>query len=392
LKLSKRIQAVEPSATLAVTARAKAMRTAGIDVLALSAGEPDFDTPDNIKRAAHEAVDAGHSKYTPVGGHPPLRAAVAKKSCETYDQDFASDQVIVCAGGKQVLFNACAAILDPGDQAVFAAPYWVSYPDMVRFAGAEPVPVFGDEAAGFLPKADAYAAAINGRTRLIILNSPQNPTGGLYSRKDLEAIADLLRDHPDVVIITDDIYEGLVYDGDFVSIAHVAPDLYPRMLIASGCSKSYAMTGWRIGYGVGPTELINAMTRLQGASTSGASSIAQSAAVEAVSGDQSALAHMRNVFAQRRDRIVNALRSIPNVNIVAPGGAFYIFPNVSHYIGGKIDSSIALCEYLLETVHLAVVPGSAFGSDAHIRMSFACSEDDIDEGTRRLREGLLSLA
>jgi aspartate aminotransferase len=388
---AKRLDTVEPSATLAMTARAQAMKKSGVDVLAMSAGEPDFDTPDNIKKAAHEAIDRGETKYTPVAGTAALRQAVAAWSEKFYGQPCKPSNVIVGAGGKQVLYNAAMALLDPGDEALFASPYWVSYPDMIRLTGATPIAVAGDETRSFLPQAADYAKVITKRTRLIMLNSPSNPTGAAYNRAELENLAELLRGHPEVFIVTDDIYSGLVYDAPFVSLAQVAPDLAPRTLIATGVSKTYAMTGWRIGYGIGPAALISAMSDLQGVSTSGASSIAQAAATEAVKGEQSAVVHMREVFKTRRDRMVKALRQIPKVEVFNPSGAFYVFPRISAHLGGKVASSSALCEHLLEKAHLALVPGSAFGSDDHIRMSFACSEKDIDEGVRRLQTGLAAL-
>lgn len=388
MKLSQRIQSVAPSATLAVTARAKQLKAEGVDILAMAAGEPDFDTPANIKRAAVAAIEAGATKYTPVPGTPELRRAVADRTAETYGRAFTTDQVIVSAGGKQVLFNACAALLDAGDEAVFAAPYWVSYPDMVRFNGAEPVAVWGDHRAGGLPDAATLERAFTGNTRLLILNSPSNPTGAVYTRDDLEAIAEMLRRHPEVFIITDDVYEALVFDGAFVSIAHLAEDLSDRVLIASAVSKTYAMTGWRVGYGIGPKELIAAMSRLQGASTSGACSIAQAAATEALRGDQTAIGEMRAIFRQRRDRLLTGLREIPGVEVATPGGAFYAFVNIDHYLGGKVANTTDLCKHLLEATGLAAVPGVAFGSERHIRLSFACGEPEIDEGVRRLRTGL----
>lgn len=391
MKLSQRVKTVAPSATLAMTARAQALRAAGNDILVMSAGEPDFDTPENIKRAAHEAIDRGDTKYTPVAGTAALRQAITVAAETLYKRPFKPNQVIVGAGGKQVLFNAIAALLDPGDEALFTSPYWVSYPDMIRFAGATPVSVYADEASGFLPQAEQLAGHINDRTRLIILNSPSNPTGAMYSRAQLVKIADLLRAHPNVFIITDDIYSGLVYDEAFVSIAQVAPDLAERTLIASGVSKTYAMTGWRIGYGIGPAELITAMSDLQGACTSGASSIAQAAALEAVRGPQTAVEAMVTTFRQRRDRIVAGLRQIPDLEVFAPRGAFYVFPRISKYLGAKVASSDALCEHLLDNAHIALVPGSAFGSDDHVRLSFACSDKDIDTCIARLTKGLASL-
>ncbi len=391
MKLARRTAAVAPSATLTMSARAKAMRAEGIDVLALSAGEPDFDTPANIARAAHDAIDRGDTRYAPVAGSIPLRAAMADHYGAIYGRALAPENTIAGAGGKQVLFNACACLLDPGDEAVFPSPYWVSYPDMVRFAGATPVVVETGEAQGFLPTVDQLAAAFTEKTRVLLLNSPSNPTGATYSRAQLEGIAELVRRHPDVSVVTDDIYYTMVYDGEFVSFAHVAPDLADRTLIATGVSKAYAMTGWRVGVGIGPVELIKAMSRIQGASTSGPNTVALAAALEAITGPQDAVATMTAAFQSRRERIVTGLRNIPDLAVPMPGGAFYVFPKVDAYYGGKVADSQAMCEHLLESVHLAAVPGGAFGSDAYIRLSFACSDEEIDEGVRRLRTGLEAL-
>lgn len=391
MKLAQRTSAVAPSATLAMTARAKAMRAGGVDVLALSAGEPDFDTPENVRKAGHEALDRGETRYAPVAGTPALRQAVADDVSRLYGRPVGPPQVIVGCGAKHVLFNACACLLDPGDEAVFAAPYWVSYPDMVRFAGGVPVVVETDVAAGFLPTAEQIDAAVTSKTRMLILNSPSNPTGATYGRQRLEEIAEVVRAHPDIFVITDDIYQHLVFDQPFVSFAQVAPDLAERTLIVTGVSKTYAMTGWRIGFGTGPEDLIKAMTRVQGASTSGATTMAQSAAVEALTGPQDAVQRMVAAFGSRRDRIVGALRAIPGVEVFSPGGSFYVFPRVSAYYNETTTGSAALCEYLLETQQIATVPGASFGADEYIRISFACSEREIDEGIRRLRSGLEAL-
>ena len=392
MKLAQRMEGVVPSATLAITAKAKALRAEGQDVLALSAGEPDFDTPEHIKQAAREALDQGQTKYTPVPGTAALRQAIADRAAQTYGQSFESAQTIVCTGGKQVLFNACAALLNPGDEAIFGAPYWVSYPDMIRFFGGIPRPLETNATAHFLPQAEQIVQAITSRTRLLILNSPSNPTGAAYTEEALQSIAEVVRQHPQIAVISDDIYSELMYDRPFVGFAKVAPDLSERTLIATGVSKTYAMTGWRIGFGIGSTELIGAMSRLQGASTSGANAIAQAAAVAALRGDHKEITHMRDVFRARRDRIASALSSIPKVELTRPEGAFYVFPNIGAYLGARIKSSSELCEHLLETVKLAVVPGAAFGADNHLRLSYACSEEDIDAGAARLQEGLAQVA
>ncbi len=389
MKFSNRAHAVKPSATLAIAALASSMKASGIDVLAMSAGEPDFDTPANIKNAAKASLDRGETKYTPVPGTMALRKAVALDTKNQYGIDVTTDQVIVGAGGKQVLFNAACALLDHGDEALIPAPYWVSYPDMVMFNGA--TPVFVEPSSRPLPLAEDFAQKITERTRLVFLNSPSNPTGCVYSRDELSDIAALFRRHENITIISDDIYGQLVYDSEFVSIIHVAPDLMSRTLIGTGVSKTYAMTGWRIGFGIAPKELISAMSRLQGASTSGASCVAQAAALEAIVGDQTTVHEMVRVFKQRRDRMCAQLATIPDVTVPHPGGAFYAFPDVSAYFSARIPGSQALCKHLLEVEHLAVVPGVEFGADKNLRMSFACSDADIDEGIKRLKRGLESL-
>jgi aspartate aminotransferase len=386
--ISPAVASVVPSATLAMTGRAQAMRRQGIDVLSMSAGEPDFDTPDHIKDAAKRALDAGQTKYTPVAGTPELRAAVVQLAHTLYGWEVDPGQTTVSTGGKQVLFNAMAALLRPGDEALFASPYWVSYPEVIRYTGATPVPVVCDEAQGFLPKAADWEKQITGRTRLLILNSPSNPTGATYTAAELRAIGEMLAAHPQVFVITDDIYYGLVYDAPFVSLAQLAPQLRPRMLIASGVSKTYAMTGWRIGFGIGPKKLIDAMNNLQGAATSGACSIAQAAATAALLGPQAPVESMRQRFAARRDRLVAGLRQIDGLSLLAPAGAFYVFPRIDAFFTPKRPDSEALCEDLLSRAHLALVPGSAFGSGAHVRLSFACSEAQIDAAVGRLQEGL----
>lgn len=391
MKVSKRVAQVLPSATLAMTARAQALKAQGRDVLSMSAGEPDFDTPDHIKAAAVAAIAAGQTKYTPVAGTRALRQAVARWASKLYGAEYAADEVIVGTGGKQVLFNAVATLLDPGDEAMFASPFWVSYPDMIRFAGAKPVALPAGAAQNFLPQAEDIRKAITPATRLLLLNSPANPTGAAYTRDELQAIADVLRGAENVAIITDDIYSGLVYDGDYVGLAQVAPDLRGRMLIATGVSKTFAMTGWRIGFGIGPKKLISAMTDLQGAVTSGACSVAQAAALAALEGEQAPIEAMHHTFKARRDRIVAGLKTIDGLDVFVPQGAFYVFAGVQKWVPSTLPSSDALCEYLLEQVNLALVPGSAFGDDGYVRLSFACSDAAIDDAVARLKEGLTRL-
>ncbi len=397
MRLANRTKDLKPSATLAITARAKAMRAAGDDVLALSAGEPDFATPANIRSRATAAIEAGMSKYTPVPGMPELREAIAKRYSTTYGEEFTATQTIVGAGGKQVLFNAIATCVDPGDEVVFACPYWVSYPDMVRSAGGIPKPAKSNSPDSVLPRAAELNAAINDKTKLVILNSPSNPTGSAYSRSEITEIADMLCKHEHVAIISDDIYEALVFDEPFSSVGHffkgddAHSGLRDRTLLCTGVSKTYAMTGWRVGYGIGPEPWIKAMSSLQGCSTSGASCIAQAAAVEALLGDQSAVEEMVVAFKQRRDLLVEGLKAIDGIEITPPAGTFYAFPRVSALYGDKIDGSIAFCEQLLVREKVAAVPGAAFGADDFIRLSFACSETDLNEALVRLRRFISSL-
>ena len=387
LTLAARTQKVLPSATLAMAARASAMQAAGGDILSMSAGEPDFDTPAPIRTAAAAAMAQGDSKYTPVAGSRAMRQAIVAACQRTYGWQVTAAQVICGTGGKQVLFNAVAALCNPGDEVVMAAPYWVSYPDMVRLFDGVPVFV-APEPGRALPSAGDFARHLGPASRLLILNSPSNPAGATYSAEDLAGIAQLVRQHPNLVVISDDIYSGLVYDAPFVSIAHVAPDLAPRLLIASGVSKTYAMTGWRIGYGIGPAPLIQAMANLQGASTSGACSIAQAAAVHALGDDQSDALHMAATFARRRDRMLQGLGKIDGLTFTRPQGAFYVMAHVETFLHPAVPTSALLCDFLLDAVGLAAVPGSAFGSEGSIRLSFACSEAHIDEGLQRLATGL----
>jgi aspartate aminotransferase len=366
VRLAERTHALKPSATLAVTAQAKQMSAAGADILVMSAGEPDFDTPPHVCEAAARAMRDGDTRYTPVAGTGALRAAIAARYRARVDE------TLVSCGAKQALFNACAALLNPGDEALIAVPYWVSYPDMVRLAGA--IPCFVP--ATRVPDAADWARHISPRTRLLILNSPSNPAGQVSDRAQLEGLAKLMRDHPELFVISDEIYDALVYDAPFVSLRDVAPDLRDRILVVAGVSKTYAMTGWRIGFCVGPKALIDAMSNLQGASTSGACSIAQAAAHAALTGPQECVEQFRAAFHARRDRLVAGLRGL-GLTVESPAGAFYTFPQVP-------GDSMAWCRRALEHAKVAVVPGLAFGDDARVRISFACSEADIDEAVRRL--------
>lgn len=383
---------VKPSATLAVTARARELKREGRDVIGLGAGEPDFDTPDNIKEAAIAAIRRGETKYTDVDGIPELKAAVAAKFSRENGLTYAVNQIHVAPGGKTVIYNALMATLSPGDEVIVPAPYWVSYPDMVLLAGGEPVTVVGHEADGFKLKPAALEAAITPRTKWLILNSPSNPTGAAYTGAELEALAAVLRCHPQVWILTDDMYEHLIYgDFDYRTIAQVAPDLYDRTLTVNGVSKAYAMTGWRIGYGGGPKPLIDLMRKVAGQTTSNPSSVSQWAAVEALNGPQDFIGERAKHFEARRDLVVSMLNQATGIRCATPEGAFYVYPSIEALIGKTtesgvvIDSDDAFASALLDAEGVAVVQGSAFGLSPYFRISYATSESVLEEGCRRIQ-------
>ena len=383
---------VKPSATLAVTARARELKREGRDVIGLGAGEPDFDTPENIKEAAIAAIRRGETKYTDVDGIPELKAAVAAKFSRENGLTYAVNQIHVAPGGKTVIYNALLATLSPGDEVIVPAPYWVSYPDMVLLAGGEPVRVVGHEADGFKLKPAALEAAITPRTKWLILNSPSNPTGAAYTGAELEALAAVLRCHPQVWILTDDMYEHLIYgDFDYRTIAQVAPDLYDRTLTVNGVSKAYAMTGWRIGYGGGPRPLIDLMRKVAGQTTSNPSSISQWAAVEALNGPQDFIAERAKHFEARRDLVVSMLNQATGIRCATPEGAFYVYPSIEGLIGKAteggtvIDSDDTFATELLNAEGVAVVQGSAFGLSPYFRISYATSESVLEEGCRRIQ-------
>lgn len=383
---------VKPSATLAVTARARELKREGRDVIGLGAGEPDFDTPENIKEAAIAAIRRGETKYTDVDGLPELKAAVAAKFARENGLTYAVNQIHVAPGGKTVIYNALLATLSPGDEVIVPAPYWVSYPDMVLLAGGEPVTVVGHEADGFKLKPAALEAAITPRTKWLILNSPSNPTGAAYTGAELEALASVLRRHPQVWILTDDMYEHLIYgDFDYRTIAQVAPDLYDRTLTVNGVSKAYAMTGWRIGYGGGPRPLIDLMRKVAGQTTSNPSSVSQWAAVEALNGPQDFIGERAKHFEARRDLVVSMLNQATGIRCATPEGAFYVYPSIEGLIGKTteggvtIDSDDTFATELLDAEGVAVVQGSAFGLSPYFRISYATSETVLEEGCRRIQ-------
>lgn len=396
-KLSAALQRIAPSPTLAITARAAALRRQGVDVIGLSAGEPDFDTPDFVKQAAIAAIESGQTKYTDVGGTPALRQAVADKFARENGLAYTPDQIIVGTGGKQVLFNALLATLDPGDEVIVPAPYWVSYPDMVLFAGGTPVFVAAQAAQDYKITPAQLDAAITPRTRWVILNSPSNPTGAAYDADELAALGAVIARHPQLMVMTDDMYEHVWYaDTPFRTLAQVCPELYARTLTVNGCSKAYAMTGWRIGYAGGPDWLIGAMNTLQSQSTSNPSSISQAAAAAALTGDQGFLDERTRVFRARRDLVVDRLSAIDGLVCPCPQGAFYVFPDASGLIGRRangvaIADDLALADYLLDTARVAVVPGQAFGLSPAFRISYATSTELLEQACERIAAACAAL-
>ena len=390
-QLSATLSRVKPSATVAMTAKAAELKRAGHDIISLGAGEPDFDTPDPIKAAAIRAIEAGETKYTPVDGIAELKEAIVAKFRRENGLEYTAAQVMASTGGKQVLYNALMATLDPGDEVVIPAPYWVSYPDMVRLAGGAPVIVEGPLERGFKIDAAQLEAAITDRTRWFIFNSPSNPTGAGYSRDELKALTDVLMRHPHVMVMSDDMYEHLAYDGfAFCTPAQVEPGLYDRTLTVNGVSKAYAMTGWRIGYAGGPQDLIRAMTKIQGQSTSNPCTISQWAAVEALNGSQEFIGENNVAFKRRRDLVVSALNAIPGIDCPTPEGAFYVYPSIAGLIGRTsaggtaIDSDEAFCTALLEEHGVACVFGAAFGLSPNFRISYATSDEALTEACARI--------
>lgn len=396
--LADALSRVKPSATIAVTQKARELKAQGRDIISLSVGEPDFDTPDNIKKAAIDAIHRGETKYTPVSGITPLREAIAKKFKRENGLDYKVNQTIVCTGGKQVLYNAFVATLNKGDEVIIPAPYWVSYPDMVLLCGGEPVAVATTLANGFKLQAADLERAITPRTKWIILNSPSNPSGAAYTRDELKAITDVLVRHPHVWILTDDMYEHLTF-GDFVftTPAQIEPNLMDRTLTMNGVSKAYAMTGWRIGYAAGPDMLMKAMDMVQGQQTSGACSIAQWAAVEALNGPQDFITTSRKAFEARRDLVVSMLNQASLIDCPMPEGAFYVYPSCAKAIGKKTESGkiIATDEdfvtALLEAEGVAAVHGTAFGLGPNFRISYATSNAILEEACGKIQRFTASL-
>lgn len=390
--ISDRLARIKPSPTIAMTTRAADLRAQGRDIISLSAGEPDFDTPENVRDAAKAAIDAGHTRYTAVDGTPSLKRAIVDKFARENGLDYVPAQITVGTGGKQILYNALMATLDDGDEVIVPAPYWVSYPDMVLLAGGTPVVVECDQASGFRLTPDALEAAITPRTKWLILNSPSNPSGAGYDRAQMAALCDVLLRHPQVWVLADDIYEHLVFDGfAFCTPAQVEPRLKDRVLTMNGVSKSYAMTGWRIGYGAGPEALIKAMAKLQSQSTSNPCSISQYAAEAALTGPQDYITDSRAVFQRRRDLVVAGLNACPGLDCPVPQGAFYVYPSIAGLIGltsaggTTIDSDEAFANALLDETGVAVVFGAAFGLSPHFRISYATSDAVLQDAMARIR-------
>ncbi len=396
MKLSTRVQAIKPSPTLAVTARAAKLKAEGKDIIGLGAGEPDFDTPQHIKDAAIVAINKGFTKYTAVGGTPSLKAAIIAKFKRDNGLDYTAKQILVSCGGKQSFFNLVLAFINPGAEVIIPAPYWVSYPDIVLIAEGKPVIVQAGIEQGFKMTAAQLAAAISPKTRMVVINSPSNPSGAVYTLEELKALGEVLRKHPDILIATDDMYEHIALtDAKFVNILNACPDLYPRTMVLNGVSKAYSMTGWRIGYAAGAENIITAMENVQSQSTSNPTSISQVAAEAALNGDQGCIAPMVKAFRERHVFVVNELNNIPGVNCIMGGGAFYTFPDMRpaitrlHQRGTiKEANDLALSEYLLEHAGVAVVPGSAFGSEGYVRLSFATSMDNLQNAISRIAKAL----
>lgn len=386
--LSQRVNAIKPSPTLAVSQKAAELKAAGADVIGLGVGEPDFTTPEFIREAAKQAIDAGHTRYTAVDGIPELKKAICAKFARDNQLSYEPSEVLVSAGGKHSIFNLLTAWLDEGDEVIIPAPYWVSYPDMTLLVGAIPVVIEAGIDQAYKITAAQLEQAITPKTKLLFLNSPSNPTGMAYSADELKALAEVLRKHPRVLIATDDMYEHILWTEEpFVNLPMVAPDLKDRTVVLSGVSKAYAMTGWRIGYAAGPKPLIAAMKKVQSQSTSNPASISQYAALAALTGDQSFIGEMVSEFRIRHDRLIAGLSKIPGLKVRPGDGTFYAFPNIEGLMQAVgVDTDVELCERLLSEANVALVPGSAFGAPGHFRLSFAASRDTLDEAVRRIAE------
>ncbi|MBL3528365.1 MAG: pyridoxal phosphate-dependent aminotransferase [gamma proteobacterium endosymbiont of Lamellibrachia anaximandri] len=391
-KLSARVQAVKPSPTLAITARAAEMRAAGKDVIGLGAGEPDFDTPEHIKQAAIEAINDGFTKYTAVDGTPGLKNAIIEKFRKDNGFEYKPEQILVSCGGKQSFYNLAQATLDPGDEVIIPAPYWVSYPDMAILAGGVPVLIQAGASQNFKITAAQLAAAITDKTRLFVINSPSNPTGMAYTKEELTALGEVLKEHPRILIATDDMYEHILWtEAPFVNILNACPELVDRTLVLNGVSKAYSMTGWRIGYAGGPEEIIKAMKKIQSQSTSNPTSISQVAAQAALEGSQECISDMLKFFKERHDYVVDRLTMMPGVECLPSDGTFYCFPNIEGALENieGVDNDMELTEYLIQKAGVALVPGTAFGLGGHVRISIATSMENLQKALDRIEKVLV---
>lgn len=387
IKLSQRVQRIKPSPTLAVTARAASLRAAGQDIIGLGAGEPDFDTPEHIKQAAKDAINAGKTKYTAVDGTVELKDAIINKLKRDNGLDYQADQILVSCGGKQSFFNLAQALLDDGDEVIIPAPYWVSYPDMSLLAGGVPVIVQAGQDQAFKITPEQLEAAITEKTKLVVINSPSNPSGKAYTNDELAALGDVLVKHPHILIATDDMYEHILWtDEPFSNIVMACPALYDQTIVLNGVSKAYSMTGWRIGYAAGPSELMKAMKKIQSQSTSNPTSISQYAAQAALEGDQSCIGEMLVAFKERHDYVVEQLNQIDGISCISSDGTFYCFPDFNAILNrmDSIDNDVDLAEYILEKAGVALVPGSAFGLNGHMRISIATSMDNLVNAMDRI--------
>ncbi|MEG4444405.1 pyridoxal phosphate-dependent aminotransferase [Microcoleus sp. AT9_B5] len=387
IKLAARVGEVSPSITLAIAAKAKAMKAEGIDVCSLSTGEPDFDTPEHVKAAAKQALDEGKTKYGPVTGEPQLKAAIARKLRDDNNLNYQPENIIVTNGGKHSLYNLMMALIDSGDEVIIPAPYWLSYPEMVKLASGKPVIVRTDASTGYKITPEQLSRSITPKTKLFVLNSPSNPTGMVYSRAELKALAEVIVDR-DILVVADEIYEKIIYDGaQHVSIGSLGQEIFDRTLISSGFAKAYAMTGWRIGYLAGPIELIKATSTIQGHSTSNVCTFAQYGAIAALESSQESVETMRLAFAQRRQVIFELLDAVPGISCIKPDGAFYMFVNISK----TGMNSLEFCDAFLEQQQVAVIPGIAFGADDHIRLSYATDLGTIKKAVERLDKFVRSI-
>jgi aspartate aminotransferase len=392
--LAKRVQQIKPSPTLTITARAKALRAQGKDIISLGAGEPDFDTPSHIKEAAIQAIHDGFTKYTAVDGIPSLKQAIISKFAHQNNLAYQAEQILVSVGGKQSFYNLAQALLNPGDEVIIPAPYWVSYPDIVLLAEGVPIVVTALQERGFKMTAEQLEAAISPRTRLLVINSPSNPTGAAYTRRELAALGEVLRRHPQIVIATDDMYEHIYWGEEpFCNLVNVCPDLYERALVLNGVSKAYSMTGWRIGYAAGPAALIKAMKAIQSQSTSNPTSISQVAAQAALEGDQACVKAMCQQFKARHDFIVKELNHLPGIECLPGSGTFYTFPRVQGILDSHADLSddLELAEKMLNEIGVAIVPGTAFGAPGYLRISFATSMENLKQALGRMASFFASL-